>query len=215
MRGFTFPGSFLYILKGSAKLRVLRAYAPTSLTHRWSGLYSSLTRVYALRALISTISAWRAFFVLCCVVLIASYCLSLKNPRKPRGPDLIPLKVIKFASNVTDSHLYNIIIKDLEKNKYSEEPKIAWVKPIFKVTQKNKIGNYRSISILNKMSYVLWKMYSNFISPYKKILWFKSCLIKTSRKLEKKCCYGSLQGFWLYFPWFTFCKASYAFILKR
>ena len=40
------------------------------------------------------------------------------NPRKATGPDCIPLKVIKFASNVTDSHLCKIIIKDLEKDKY-------------------------------------------------------------------------------------------------
>ena len=45
-----------------------------------------------------------------------------QDPRKATGPDFIPLKFIKFASNVIDSHLYDIIIKDLNKNKYSEEP---------------------------------------------------------------------------------------------
>ena len=49
------------------------------------------------------------------------------NPRKAAGPDCIPLKAIKFVPNVIDSHLSNIIIKDLEKNKYSEEPKTALV----------------------------------------------------------------------------------------
>ena len=54
------------------------------------------------------------------------YDLRLKNPRKATGPDFIPLKVIKFASNDIDSQLYNIIIiKDLEKKKYLEEPKTA------------------------------------------------------------------------------------------
>ena len=52
------------------------------------------------------------------VVLIVKYDLRLKNTRKATGPDFIPPKVITFASNVTDSHLYNII-KDLEKNQYS------------------------------------------------------------------------------------------------
>ena len=75
--------------------------------------------------LLSPISALRAFFVLCSVVLIVSYVLKLKNPRKATGLDFTPLKVIKFASNVIDFHLYNITIKHLEKNKYSEEPKRA------------------------------------------------------------------------------------------
>ena len=67
----------------------------------------------------------------CVVVSIVKYGLRLKNPRIGTGPDFIPLKVIKFASNVSDSHLYSII-KDLEKNKYLEEPKTALVRPIFK-----------------------------------------------------------------------------------
>ena len=74
----------------------------------------------------------------CAVVSIVRHGLRLKNPRKATGPDFIPLKNIKFASNVIDSHLYNIIIKDLEKNKYSEEPKTALVRPIFKKNESNK-----------------------------------------------------------------------------
>ena len=124
------------------------------LSHHWCASYSSLTRVCVPYApLLSRMSALSAFFHLCWIVLIVSYGLRLKNFRKATGPNFIPLKVIKFASNVIDSHLYNIIIKDLEKNKYSEEPKRAWVRPIFNVIKKkNKIGNYRSISILNKLS---------------------------------------------------------------
>ena len=72
------------------------------------------------------------------VVSIVKYGLRLKNPRKATGPDFIPLKVIKFASNVIDSHLYNIITKELEKNNYLEEPKIALVRPIFKKNERNK-----------------------------------------------------------------------------
>ena len=67
----------------------------------------------------------------CVVVSIVKYDLRLKNPRKDTGPDFNSLNVIKFASNVFDSHLYNIIIKNLEKNKYSEEPKTAFTKTHF------------------------------------------------------------------------------------
>ena len=110
--------------------------------------YSSLIRVYA--PLLSPISALRAVFVFFCVTSILRYDLRLKKPRKATGPDFIPLKVIKFASNVIGFHLHNIILKDLDKNKYSEEPKTtALVRPIFKKYDRNKIGNYRSVSILN------------------------------------------------------------------
>ena len=54
------------------------------------------------------------------------------NPKKATGPDGIPIKAIKYASNAIDSHLSNIIAKDLEINKYSEEPKTALVRSIFK-----------------------------------------------------------------------------------
>ena len=42
-------------------------------------------------------------------------------------------------------------MKDLEKNKYSEEPKTALVRPIFQKNERNKIGHYRPVSILNRM----------------------------------------------------------------
>ena len=61
-----------------------------------------------------------------------------QDPRKATGPDFIPLKFIIFASNVIDSHLYNITMKDLEKSKYSEEPKTALIRPIFKINERNK-----------------------------------------------------------------------------
>ena len=105
--------------------------------------YSSLTRACApYSPLLSPIRPLRAFFLLCCAVLIVRYGLRLKkNPRKATGAAFIPVKVIKFTSDVIDSQLYNIIIKDLGKNKYSKEPKTARVRPIFQVNEKCKIGN--------------------------------------------------------------------------
>ena len=91
----------------------------------------------------------------------------------------MPLKVIKFASSVINSHLYNII-KVLEKNKYSEELKAALVRPIFKKNERSKIGNYKPVSIPNGMAKIYERcihdnlsayaesILSNFISPYKK-----------------------------------------------
>ena len=91
-----------------------------------------MTRLTRLRAFTLTNKRLTRLFLFCVVVSVVGYCLKLKNIRKATSPDFIPLKVTKFASNIIDSHLYNIIIKDLEKNKYLEEPKTALVRPIFK-----------------------------------------------------------------------------------
>lgn len=56
-------------------------------------------------------------FYLVCAVSIVRHGLSRKNPRKATAPDFLPLKFIKFASNFIDSHLCNIITKDLEKKR--------------------------------------------------------------------------------------------------
>ena len=43
------------------------------------------------------------------------------NPSKATGPDRIPLKIIKTAANVIDSHLAYIANKDLKENKFSKK----------------------------------------------------------------------------------------------
>ena len=92
------------------RLTSLRAYAP----------YPSLIRACAP---LLTNKRLTRLFLSCVVVSIVRYGLRLKNPRKATGPDFIHLKVIKFASNVIDSHLYNIIIKDLEKTSTQKSQK--------------------------------------------------------------------------------------------
>ena len=54
------------------------------------------------------------------------------NPNKATGPDRIPLKIIKTAANVIDSHLAYIISKDLKENNFSENAKTALLRPIYK-----------------------------------------------------------------------------------
>ena len=60
----------------------------------------------------------------------------------------------------------NIITRDLEKNKYSEEPKTALVRPIYKKNERNKVENYRPVSILNGMSKIYERFIHNCISSY-------------------------------------------------
>ena len=96
------------------------------------------TRLTSLRAFTLTNKHLTRHCLSCVVISIVRYGLRLKNPRRATGPGFVPLKVIKFALYAIDSQLYNIIIKDLEKNKYSEESKTALVRPISKKNEINK-----------------------------------------------------------------------------
>ena len=53
------------------------------------------------------------------------------NPKKATVPGGIPLKIIKLSAHVIDKHLTNIIYTDLECSCFSENAKIASVKPIY------------------------------------------------------------------------------------
>ena len=86
-------------------IRALRACAPVCFT-------ITNTRLHAF---ILTNKRLTRLFLSCVFVSFVRYGLRFKNLRKATGPDFIPLKVIKFVSNVINSHLYNIVIKDLEK----------------------------------------------------------------------------------------------------
>ena len=48
------------------------------------------------------------------------------NPKKATGPDKIPPKIVK----IIDSHLMNIINNDLSNNSFSNEAKVATVRPV-------------------------------------------------------------------------------------
>ena len=52
------------------------------------------------------------------------------NPAKVTGPVGIPLKIIAPSADVIDKHLTNIIKTDLECSRFSENAKIASLKPI-------------------------------------------------------------------------------------
>ena len=97
---------------GPSRLRVLPI---TNTRLRTCAPYPSL--IHALRAcapLISPITALQVIFIWSCS-FNCKVRLKTEIPRKATGTDFIPLKVNKFASNVINSGLYNIIVKDLEK----------------------------------------------------------------------------------------------------
>ena len=63
----------------------------------------------------------------------------------------ICIDIIK-TSAVTDKHLTNIINTDLECSCFSENAKIASVKPIYKKENRSDKNSYRSVSILTSFS---------------------------------------------------------------
>ena len=76
---------------------------------------------------------------------------SLKNIniKKAAGPDTVLPKLVKLSANIADSHLCNIIHKDLKSNSFPDEAKIASARPIYKKKCRDQVQNYKPVSILN------------------------------------------------------------------
>ena len=72
-----------------------------------------------------------------------------------------------LLANIIDSHLANIINHDLDNNSFSESAKIGTARPIYKRNDRDKIENYRFVSILNCFS----KLYGDFFRSNLSHLW--------------------------------------------
>ena len=87
------------------------------------------------------------------------------NPNIETGIDGIPLNVIKIAANILDSHLVNIMNKELAKHKFWEYSKTALVNLfIYKKGDRDKIKNYRSVSLWRLKS--LWENITRLIKSH-------------------------------------------------
>ena len=86
---------------------------------------------------------------------------------------LNPNKVI-LSANIIDYHLANIINHDLDNNSFFEGAKIATVRTIYKKSDRDKIENYRPVSILNSFSKVyerfLHKKFKPFVETFSQVL---------------------------------------------
>ena len=82
------------------------------------------------------------------------------NPKKATEPDGIPLKIIKLSADIIEKQLTNIINTDLESSCFSENAKIASVKPIYKKESRSDKNNYRPVSILNGFSKI-YELFTN------------------------------------------------------
>ena len=119
------------------------------------------------------------------------------NPNKGTGPDRIPLKIIKTAANVIESHLVHIINKDLKESEFSENAKTALVKPIYKKDDRGKIKNYSPVSLLigfskiyerflhDSLSNFTDKVLSKFVSTYRKSYSSNHVLLKLIKDWKK------------------------------
>ena len=87
------------------------------------------------------------------------------NPKKATGPDTIPPAIARLSANI-DSHLMNIINNDLSNNSFSNEAKVATVRPIYKKKSRDKIENYRPVSILSCFSKVYEKFLLEKFKPF-------------------------------------------------
>ena len=88
------------------------------------------------------------------------------NPKKATGPDKIPPKIAILSANVIDAHLTNIITQDLISNCYAEKAKTASVRPTYKKKDRDKIENYRPVSILNCFSKVYERYLHDQFKPF-------------------------------------------------
>ena len=107
---------------------------------------------------------------------------------KATGPGDIPVKFIKLSANVIDSHLANIINKDIDLNCYSENAKIADARPIFKKDERTEVKTYPLVSLLNIFSKIYERFFtfllflSEIISAYPKTYSTNHVLIENWKK---------------------------------
>ena len=108
----------------------------------------------------------------------------------------MPLKIIKTAANVIDSHLAYIMNKDLKENKFSENAKTDLVRPIYKKYDRGRINNYRPVSLngfskmherflCDSLSNFTDKILSKFVSAYRKSYSSNHVLLKLIEDWKK------------------------------
>ena len=88
------------------------------------------------------------------------------NIKKATGPDTIPPKLGRMSADIIDSHLCNLINMDIDNDDFSDGGKIASFRPLFKKKSRNKIENYRPVSILNTFSKIFERYIHNSLTPF-------------------------------------------------
>ena len=89
--------------------------------------------------------------------------LAIINTNKAYGPDGVPPRLLKEAKNVISKPLSHLFNKSLQTHSFPKMWKMANVLPIFKKGDKNTLGNYRPISLLNSMSKIFEKIIFKYL----------------------------------------------------
>jgi Reverse transcriptase (RNA-dependent DNA polymerase)/Endonuclease-reverse transcriptase len=97
-------------------------------------------------------------------------CLRNLNNNKSPGPDLIPMKVLKYCSEVLSAPLTDIFNCSLKEGTFPNRWKLSHVTPVLKKGSRFKVVNYRPISLLSVFSKIfeslLHKRISNHVSKW-------------------------------------------------
>ena len=89
------------------------------------------------------------------------------DTKKATGVDKIPPKLVKLAADVIATSLSLAINSSLDKGAFPDAAKVASVFPVDKKTDdKNKLSNFRPVSVLNTFS----KVYEIIIIIYQKTI---------------------------------------------
>ena len=71
-----------------------------------------------------------------------------------------------MLTTTIDCHIISIINKDISNNKFSENPKTATVRPIFKKGDRTKIKNCRPVSLLNIFTKIYKRLLHKNLTKY-------------------------------------------------
>ena len=120
------------------------------------------------------------------------------NSKKSTGLDKIPPKLVKLAANIIDCHICNILNQSISSSMFTEQAKIANVRPIYKNGKREEIKNYRSVSVLSSFSIIYEKFIqktitsfvdkylSEFISAYRKACSTNHVLLRLIEQWESE-----------------------------
>ena len=96
--------------------------------------------------------------------------------------------------------MVNIVSNDINLNCYSENTKIANVRPVFKKDERTKVKNYRLVSLLNIFSKIYERFFTfllflpEFISAYRKTYTTNQVLIRLIKNWKKSLDQNKFAG---------------------
>ena len=96
--------------------------------------------------------------------------------------------------------MVNIVNNDINLNCYSENTKIANVRPVFKKDERTKVKNYRLVSLLNIFSKIYERFFTfllflpKFISAYRKTYTTNQVLIRLIKNWKKSLDQNKFAG---------------------